>query len=91
MGMGMDIRPDSRGEELSERRLRFGRFHSPDQVVFRATETLDQSEQPPRQSDERRRAVEDRLAFAAEHRFTLGEALSIRDLLQQARDHRPAE
>jgi len=71
----MDIHLDSRGEHLIERQLRSGRYHSPAQVVVSALEALNQSEQAPTQNDERRRAVQDMLAFAGErHRqhLTLG-------------------
>jgi hypothetical protein len=48
-----------------------------------ALEALTQSEQALAQDDERRRAVQDMLAFAGEHRFTLGEDLNIRDLIHE--------
>jgi Arc/MetJ-type ribon-helix-helix transcriptional regulator len=79
----MDIHLDLRGEHLIERQLRSGRYHSPEQVVVSALEALNQSEQAPSQNDERRRAVQDMLAFAGEHRFTLGEDLNIRDLVHE--------
>jgi Arc/MetJ-type ribon-helix-helix transcriptional regulator len=79
----MDIHLDSRGEHLIERHLRSGRYNSPEQVVVRALEFLNESEQTLAGNDERRRAVQDMLAFAGEHRFTLGENLSIRDLIHE--------
>jgi Arc/MetJ-type ribon-helix-helix transcriptional regulator len=79
----MDIHLDSRGERLIERQLRSGRYHSPEQVVVSALEALTQNEQAITQNDERRRAVQDMLAFAGEHGFTLGEDLSIRDLVHE--------
>ena len=79
----MDIHLDLRGEHLIEGQLRSGRYHSPEQVVVGALEALNQSEQAPAQNDERRRAVQDMLAFAGEHRFILGEDLNLRDLIHE--------
>jgi hypothetical protein len=79
----MDIHLDSRGERLIERQLRSGRYQCPEQVVVSALEALTQNEQALAQNDERRRAVEDMLAFAEEHRFTLGADIDIRDLIHE--------
>ena len=79
----MDVHLDLRGEHLIERQLRSGRYHSPEQVVVSALEALNQSEQASTQNDERRRAVQDMLAFAGEHGFTLGEDLDNRALLHE--------
>ena len=81
--MGMDIHLDSRGEHLIERQLRSGRYNSAEQVVVSALEALNQSEQAPTHDDERRRAVQDMLAFAEKHRLTLGEGIHIRDLIRE--------
>ena len=80
---GMDIHLDSRGEHLIERQLRSGRYHSAEQVVVSALEALNQDEQYLAQNDDRRRAVEDMLAFAEKHRLTLGEGVRIRDLIHE--------
>jgi Arc/MetJ-type ribon-helix-helix transcriptional regulator len=79
----MDIHLDSRGEHLIEQQLRSGRYHSPEQVVVSALEALNQSEQAPTQDDERRRAVQEMLAFAGKHHLTLGEGIRIRDLIHE--------
>ena len=79
----MDINLDSRGEHVIEGQVRSGRYHSPEQVVVSALEALTQNEQAITQNDERRRAVQDMLAFAGEHGFTLGEGLNIRDLIHE--------
>jgi Arc/MetJ-type ribon-helix-helix transcriptional regulator len=79
----MDIHLDSRGERLIERQLRSGRYRSPEQVVVNALEAMTQNEQTLAQGDERRQAVEDMLAFAGKHGFTLGEDLRIRDLIHE--------
>jgi len=79
----MEVRLDPRSEQLVEQQLRAGRFHSPEEVVARALETLAQSE-PRADEKERRRAVTDMLGFAGKHQFTLGDDLQIRDLIHQA-------
>ena len=79
----MDIHLDLHGERLIERQLRSGRYHSPEQVVVSALEALTQNEQATTQDDERRRAVQDMLAFAGKHRLTLGEGIRIRDLIHE--------
>jgi putative addiction module CopG family antidote len=72
----MEIHLDSRGEPLIERQLRSGRYHSAEQVVISALEALVED-------DERRKAVQDMLAFAETHRLTLGEGIRIRDLIHE--------
>ena len=79
----MDIHLDSRSEHLVERQLRSGRFHSPEQVVASALEALAENEIQHAGDNERRRAVQDMLAFAEKHGFTLGEDLNIRDLIHE--------
>jgi Arc/MetJ-type ribon-helix-helix transcriptional regulator len=79
----MDIHLDSRSEHLVERQLRSGRYHSPEQVVASALEALAENEPHHTGDNERRRAVQDMLAFAGKHGFTLGEDLNIRDLIHE--------
>jgi len=78
----MDIHLDSRGEQLIERHLRSGRYHSPEQIVASALEAFTENE-CPRTDEERYKAVEDMLAFAEKHGFTLGKGLRIRDLIHE--------
>ena len=78
----MDIHLDSRGERLIEQQLRSGRYHSAEQVVVSALEALAQNGYPSA-DDERRKAVQDMLAFAEKHRLTLGEGIRIRDLIHE--------
>jgi Arc/MetJ-type ribon-helix-helix transcriptional regulator len=78
----MDIHLDSRGEHLIEQQLRSGRYHSAEQVVVSALEALAENGYP-RTDDERRKAVQDMLAFAEKHRLTLGEGIRIRDLIHE--------
>lgn len=77
----MNVRLDTRGECPIERQLRAGRFHTPEEVVARALETLagDESAQP--EATKRRQAVQDMLDFAGKHRFTLQEGIPV---LQEA-------
>lgn len=49
-------------------------------------EALDQNEGTLPDQD-RRRAVQDMLAFAEKHRFTLGEGIRIRDLIREGRKY----
>ncbi|MCC6362584.1 MAG: type II toxin-antitoxin system ParD family antitoxin [Bryobacterales bacterium] len=78
----MDIHLDSRGEHLIEQQLRSGRYRSAEQVVASALEALAEKEYA-RTDDERRKAVQDMLAFAAKHRLTLGEDIRIQDLIHE--------
>ena len=78
----MEIHLDSRSEQLIERYLHSRRYHSPEQVVASALEALAENE-TRHAGDERRRAVEDMLAFAGKNGFTVGEGLSIRDLIHE--------
>jgi hypothetical protein len=78
----MEIHLDSRGEHLIERQLRSGRYHSTEQVVVSALEAL-AGNGSPCTDDERRKAVQDMLAFAEKHRLTLGEGVRIRDLIHE--------
>ena len=78
----MDIHLDSRGEHLIEQQLRSGRCHCAEQVVVSALEALAENDYPCT-DDERRKAVQDMLAFAEKHRLTLGEGIHIRDLIHE--------
>ncbi len=79
----MEIHLDSHGEHLIERQLRSGRYQSAEQVVVSALEALNQSDHTLAQNDERRRAVQDMLAFAEKHGFTLGAGLHLKDLIHE--------
>jgi len=68
---------------MVEQQLLAGHYHSPEEVVARALETLAEKEPLRSAEDERRRAVQDMLEFADQHRFTLGEGLRIRDLIHE--------
>ncbi len=79
----MNVRLDTRGEYLIEQQLRAGRFHTPEEVVARALETLAGEESAQPEATKRRQAVQDMLEFAGKHRFTLGEGLRVRDLIHE--------
>lgn len=78
----MDLHLDSSGERLIERQLRSGRYQSAEQVVVHALEALAEREYTCTDED-RRKAVQEMLAFAEKHRLTLGEGVRIRDLIHE--------
>jgi Arc/MetJ-type ribon-helix-helix transcriptional regulator len=82
----MDLHLDMHAEQLIERLLRSGRYQSAEQVVVCALDALAEVALP-HTDDERRKAVQDMLAFANTHGFTLGEGLSIRDLIREGRKY----
>ena len=82
----MDARLDPRSQRLIEQQLR-GRYHSPEEVIVHALETLAERESPHWEEPERRQAVQEMLEFAGKHRFTLGEGLHIRDLIHEGHKH----
>ena len=73
----MNVRLDTRSEYLIERQLRAGHFHTPEEVVARALETLAGEESAQPEATDRYQAVQDMLDFAGKHRFTLGEGLPV--------------
>ena len=79
----MNIRLDPHSERLIEQQIRAGRYHSPEEVVARALETLAEEQATRSEETDRRGAVQDMLEFADKHRFTLGEGLRIRDLIHE--------
>lgn len=83
----MNVRLDTRGEYLIEQQLRAGRFHTPEEVVARALETLAGDESARTDETNRHQAVQDMLEFACKHRFTLEEGLRVRDLLHEGRKY----
>jgi len=83
----MDIRLDPRSERLIEQQLRAGRYHSAEEVVASALEALAEKDPGHSENDDRSQSVHDMLDFAGKHRFTLGEGLRIRNLLQEGRKY----
>ncbi len=83
----MNVHLDPRSERLIEQELRAGRYHSPEEVVARALETLAEREAMTAEENVRHQAVQEMLDFTSKHRFTLGEGLRIRDLLHQGHKH----
>ena len=78
----MNVQLDPRGERLVEQQIRAGKYYSAEEVVARALEMLAESE-PTEEEVSRREAVKDMMDFASQHKFTLGENLSIKDLLHE--------
>jgi Arc/MetJ-type ribon-helix-helix transcriptional regulator len=84
----MDVRLDSRSKRLIEQQLRAGRYHSPEEVIVRALETLAERESTGWEEQQRHELVEQMLEFAGKHRFTLGgEGLRIRNLIHEGRKY----
>ena len=81
----MNVRLDSRGEQLVEEQLRAGRFQTAEEVVAQALEALAGSEGGRSEADVRC-AVQDMLAFPTNHPFTLG-GLGLRQLIDEGRKH----
>jgi putative addiction module CopG family antidote len=77
----MNVRLDPHSERLIEQQIRAGRYHSPEEVVAHALETLADEKSIRSEETDRRQAVQDMLDFADKHRFTIGEGLRIRDLI----------
>ena len=69
----MDLHLDANAERLIERLLLSGRYQSAEHVVVCALEALAE-DVSPYTDGERRKAVQDMLAFAEKHRLTLGRA-----------------
>ena len=79
----MDIHLDPRSERLIEQQLRAGRFHSAEDVIVHALEALAETESARWEEQARRQAVQEMLEFSGKHHFTLGEGVSIRDLIHE--------
>jgi hypothetical protein len=79
----MNVRLDPRSERLIELQLLAGRYHSPEEVVARALDTLAEAESARSEETDRRQAVQEMLEFADKHHFTLGDGLRIRDLIHE--------
>lgn len=83
--MPVSVTLDSYGEDLLSAHLRSGRYHSPEEVVTRALETLTEKEPPAVQ---RNRTPAEAVADIRELRkgVTLG-GLKIRDLIEEGRKY----
>jgi len=79
----MDIHLDPRSERLIEQQIRAGRYHSPEDVIVHALETLAKTEPARWDERERRQAVQEMLEFTGKYGFTLGEGVRIRDLIHE--------
>jgi Arc/MetJ-type ribon-helix-helix transcriptional regulator len=83
--MALTLTLDPHSEELVAAHLRTGRYHSPEEVVTRALETLAEKEPP---AIERKRTVAEVVAHIRESRegITLG-GLRIKDLINEGRKY----
>lgn len=83
--MPLTVTLDRRGEELLCAHLRSGRYHSAEEVVTRALETLAEKELPTQQ---RKKTPTEAVAHIRESRkgVTLG-GLKIRDLINEGRKY----
>jgi len=77
--MPLNVTLDSHGEELLSAHLRSGRYHSPEEVITRALETLTEKEPP---APQRKKTPAEAVAHIRESRkgVTLG-GLRIKDLI----------
>ena len=83
--MALTLTLDPHSEELVAAHLRTGRYHSPEEVVTRALETLAEKELP---AIEQKRTVAESVAHIRESRegVTLG-GLKIKDLINEGRKY----
>jgi Arc/MetJ-type ribon-helix-helix transcriptional regulator len=83
--MALTLTLDPHGEQLIADQLRSGRYHSPEEVVTHALETLAEQEHPATQ---RRRTPAEVVAHIRESRkaVTLG-GLTIKDLIDEGRKY----
>jgi len=83
--MPLRVTLDSHGEQLLSAYLRSGRYHSPEEVVTRALETLAEKEPP---NTQQRKTPAEAVADIRELRkgVTLG-GLKIRDLINEGRKY----
>ena len=84
--MALTLTLDPHGEQLVAACLRTGRYHSPEEVVARALESLAEKEAPasPTLSPEVLEAIERLRGFGRTHQLTLGDS-TIRQLREEAR------
>jgi Arc/MetJ-type ribon-helix-helix transcriptional regulator len=83
----MVVHLDSRAERLIEEQISTGRFHSPEDVVTRALETLASTESVHQNTPEQIQAVRDMMDFVSKHRIKLGDDLTIQDLVTEGRKY----
>lgn len=81
----MVLHLDSRAERLIEEQLHTGRFHSPEEVVARALESMASGEAGTEPADPNR-AVDALFAFRKMHKLSLGDGYSVTDLVRESRN-----
>ena len=81
----MVVHLDSRAERLIEEQLSTGRFHSAEEVVARALESL-AAGTSPEESVDPDKAVDSLLALRSKHSLSLGAGYSLSDLVRESRN-----
>lgn len=81
----MVVHLDSRAERLIEEQLRTGRFHSAEEVVARALESL-ASGTSAEESVDPDKAVDAILALRSKNSLSLGAGYSLSDLVRESRN-----
>ena len=79
--MARTLTLDEHSEQLLDEALRTGGYRTPEEVVARALEALQAKSTPD--LERRRKAVDNLLAFAGKHHFSLGEGVRIKDLVHK--------
>ena len=82
--MSITLNLDPHGEQLVAAHLRTGRYHSPEEVVTRALETLAEKEPPTVPAKDVVEAVEPLKVFGKTHGLSL-QGMTIRELRHEAR------
>jgi len=82
----MVLHLDSRAERLIEEQLHTGRFHSPEEVVARALESMASGVAGAAQADSDQ-AVDALLALREKHKLSLGARYSVTDLVRESRKY----
>jgi len=81
--MSLTLKLDPHGEQLVEAHLRTGRYHSPEEVVTRALETLAEKELPTVPAKDVVDAIERLKVFGKTNGLSLG-GMTIRELRHEA-------
>jgi hypothetical protein len=82
--MSLTLNLDPHGEQLVAAHLRTGRYHSPEEVVTRALETLAEKEPPTAPAKDVVEAIERLKVFGKTHGLSL-RGMTIRELRHEAR------
>lgn len=81
----MVLHLDSRAERLIQEQLHTGRFHSPEEVVARALESMASGVAGAVPADPNQ-AVDALFALREKHKLSLGNGYSVTDLVRESRN-----